>query len=87
MKVKTIKETHRSWAESVMPKDAPAVQRQEMERAFYSGAFAVFSLQMEQIAALSDADAEKAMKAVSDELIDYFRLLGKIPGPHGAERS
>lgn len=83
---KTIRQLHAHWAISCVPKDAPPVQRQEMERAFYSGAFACFTLQMADIAALSDAEAEKAMQALQDELETYFKLLRTIPGPHGAQR-
>lgn len=86
MHVHTIKELHANWAASVMPKDAPPVQRQEMERAFYSGAFAFLTLQMADIAALPDADADKAMETVHAELETYFKLLSTIPGPRGTQR-
>lgn len=86
MSVKTIRQLHDKWAASVLPKDASRVQRQECERAFYSGAFACFTNQIAEIAALSDADAEKAMQAMEDEMKDYFRLMGTIPGPHGTQR-
>ncbi len=57
-----------------------------MERAFYSGALSCFTLQIAEIAALSDADAEEAMQALRNELEDYFRLMRAIPGTHGTER-
>jgi hypothetical protein len=86
MTISTIRELHRKWADRVIPKDAPPVQRQEMERAFYSGAFAIFKLQMEEVTALPDDAAEVAMSEINAELVDYFRLLGTIPGPAGTER-
>ena len=41
----TIAEQWASFEVLVMPQDAPAVQRQEMRRAFYSGAEAMLRLQ------------------------------------------
>lgn len=81
----TIRQLHAKWAAAVCPKDAPPVQRQEMERAFFSGAFALFTLTIFEVAALSDDEAEKQMQAIEDEMEDYFRLMGTIPGPHGTQ--
>lgn len=86
MAVKTIRQLHDKWAAAVLPKDASPVQRQECERAFYSGAFASFTNQIAEVAALSDDDAEKAMQAMEDEMKDYFRTLATIPGPGGTQR-
>lgn len=69
-----------------MPAGASPIQRQEMERAFYSGAFACFMLQIADIATLEDAEAERAMDSLHKELEDYFRLMRAIPGPHGTQR-
>lgn len=82
----SIRKLHADWAARSVPKDAPQVQRQEMERAFYSGAFAVFTLQMTEVAEKSDDAAEAQMQAIHKELEDYFKLLRLIPGPHGASR-
>ena len=41
----TIQEQWNSFAEWVVPKDAPSIQRQEMRRAFYSGAEAMMRIQ------------------------------------------
>ncbi len=86
MAVKTIREMHQHWARLTMPKWASPVQRQETERAFYSGAFAFFTLQIADIAALPDDEAEKALQSARQELEDYFNLLRTIPGPEGAAR-
>jgi len=85
-KITSVKELHRLWAERIMPADAPRVQRQEMERAFYSGAGALVKLLIEEICTLSDKDAEAALSSTHTEISDYFKLLSKIPGPQGAER-
>lgn len=84
--MKTIKQLHDQWAASVMPSGASQVQRQEMERAFFSGALSLYRLQIDDIMELSDNEAEKALSKVRVELADYFRLLGTIPGPYGAQR-
>lgn len=84
--MKTIRKLHAEWAEKILPKDAPQVQKQECERAFYSGALSVFLLQMTEVAALPDDKAEEQMSAIHKELEDYFRLMATIPGPHGTER-
>ncbi len=81
----TVKQLHAKWSASIMPSDAPQIQRQEMERAFYSGAFAFFALMTSDIATLPDADAEKAMQTVQNELQDYFRLMRASPGPQGTK--
>lgn len=82
----TIKKLHAEWAAIVLPKDASKVQRQECERAFYSGAYALFKLTIAEIAAKSDDEAEKQMEAVQHELEDYFTLMATIPGTGGTER-
>jgi len=86
MTVKSVQQLHREWADKCLPRDASQVQRQEMERAFYSGALACFTLQIADIAALSDDAAEQAMQRLQTELEDYFRLLRTIPGAHGTQR-
>jgi hypothetical protein len=82
----TIRKLHADWAEKIMPKDATQTQRQEMERAFYSGAFALFTLSIAEVAELPIVEAEKAYGDIQKELEDYFRLVRTIPGTHGAER-
>ena len=82
----TIRKLHDQWAARCLPKDAAPIQRQEMERAFYSGAFSYFNLTMVETATYSDAKAEQHMAALQKELEDYFRLMGTIPGPEGTQR-
>lgn len=86
MPMKTIKQLHDEWAAKIMPVGAPTVQRQEMERAFYSGTLSLYRLQINEIMELSDDDAEKALSKVREELTDYFRLLRTIPGGQSTQR-
>lgn len=81
-----MRDLHAHWAVNVVPKDAPPVQRQEMERAFFSGAFALFILVLADVAALPDDQSERAMNDLHEEMQDYFRLLATIPGPSGTSR-
>lgn len=85
MAVKTIRELHDQWAYLTIPKNASAVQRQECERAFFSGAFACLANQIVEVAALPDEEAEKAMQSLDNEMQDYFKLLRTIPSS-GIER-
>ncbi len=82
----TLKKLHADWAAKVLPKDAGPIQRQECERSFYSGAFALFTLTIAEIAAKPDDKAEEQMSAIESELKDYFRLLRNMPGPEGTQR-
>ena len=60
-------------------------QRQESERMFIAGYAACFHRVMRN-AALPDGEDLKAMAALDQELKDYYRLLGMIPGTRGTER-
>lgn len=64
----------------------PAIQIQEMERAFFAGAAAIFFAQLHQVAALPDDKAEVEMQKFHDELNAYFKMLGSLP-PDGTERN
>ena len=75
----TIKKLHGAWAEKVLPAGCSQVQRQEMERAFYSGFFACFAWTAEVSASLPETKAEEALTAVESEAKAYFRTLGQAP--------
>jgi hypothetical protein len=62
-----------SFERDVVPKDAPLVQRQEMRRAFYAGARGLFRIQLDEFAAMSDAEAERGMQAIEEELRQFLR--------------
>lgn len=82
----TIRQLHAGWAARIVPPNASPIQRQEMERAFYSGALTLFRVMVDEVTALPDEAAAKAMTRLEHELTDYFRLLVKIPGTHGTEK-
>lgn len=86
MKRTTVRQLFEQWAKVVMPFGAPEIQRQEMERAFYAGAFALFHNQITEVAAMDYAEAEVALTATRDEFEAYFVTLGKIPRS-GTERN
>ena len=71
----SIREMHASWAAAVLPKDASQLQRQEMERAFYSGFRAQLLWQLHHLATLDDDEALRQLGAVHDESADYFETL------------
>lgn len=74
---KIIDTAWRSYAEQVIPMNAPDIQRQECRRAFYAGAASVFSGIMTMLdpgAEPTDADLEK-MSALEDELNQYAKSL------------
>lgn len=73
----TIKEMHARWAAQVMPQGASQVQRQEMERAFYSGFFASLNWQLLHLANMPDADAVIELQQRHYECEAYFKTLGQ----------
>lgn len=56
----TLQSQWQSYADNVLPKDAPTVQRIETRRAFYAGAGAFFGLMTGDVCDVSD-DAGVAM--------------------------
>lgn len=60
----------------------PEIQIQEMNRAFYCGAAALFFTIMNDVTALPDAAAEIEMQKLDDEIRAYFKALGQVP-PRG----
>lgn len=55
----TIDDTWRSFAENVIHVDAPQIQRNEMKKAFYAGAYAVLCI---TCGPLTDADEDDAVR-------------------------
>jgi hypothetical protein len=74
---KIIDAAWRSYAEAVIPVDAPEIQHTEMRRAFYAGASALLGGMMAMLD--PDPDTEptaadmKKMNAVRKELDDFHR--------------
>lgn len=50
------------FAAKVLPKDAPAIQRQEMRRAFFAG----FQLSLVGLSDLSERDEDRAVESLED---------------------
>ncbi len=74
---KIIDAAWRSYAEQIIPANAPDVQRQECRRAFYAGAVSTFGGIMAMLdpgTEPTDADLQK-MSALQEELDQYARDL------------
>jgi len=74
----TIAEQWAAFEVLVMPKDAPPVQRQEMRRAFYSGAEAMLRLQY----AVGDMDVSEnagvmMLEGWHDECRRFAQMVGR----------
>lgn len=69
--MKTIADVYGSFAEQVVPKDAPPVQRQETRRAFYAGAAALY----EVLSSIPDNLVESGAAAVEKELQDFAKAV------------
>lgn len=74
-----IKKLHDRWAEKILPKDAPQIQRQECERAFYSGFYSSLLLGLHRLASLPDDQAAAELDALYKESEAYFKTLGQAP--------
>lgn len=73
-----IRTAHDDWAKEVIPPGASQIQRQEMERSFFSGALSAILI-LGMFAKKSDQAAGRALDSMTQELEDYFRLLGQMP--------
>lgn len=51
----------------------PAIQIQEMRRAFFAGQYSMFAFQITEVATKRDDEAEMLLAARQRELEDYFR--------------
>jgi hypothetical protein len=75
-----IGEAWASYQGEVVPRDAPAVQRDECKRAFYAGAHAMYFAVLEAAAAAEEAVGESRLEALARELEDFLRLFKKREG-------
>lgn len=70
-----------NWEEYkvLIPKDAPKVQFNETERAFYAGAFSILHIMINGLNANVSEDAGvKVIDNLRQECLDFFKLqLGK----------
>lgn len=77
MKRQLMAEQWDQFARLVLPKDAPAIQRQEMRRAFYSGAQAILFRVIASFAPESEptADDLQVMSNLEQELSEFANLV------------
>lgn len=66
--MKTVFEQWKSYERSVVPPDAPPVQREECRRAFYAGAAATFGLVMAATDPENEDECAANLTALSDEI-------------------
>jgi hypothetical protein len=68
-----IAKLHAEWESRCVSPDAPAIQRQEMKQAFYSGFIACLIHQLNSIATIEDDDeAEAHVAALHQEAHAYM---------------
>lgn len=79
----SVRKLHDQWAKMVLPANASEVQRIEMERAFFAGAWSLIGLLRCRIADLPDDEAVKALESLETETELYFRELNKRTGRRG----
>jgi len=80
MKAKNQKRIEASWIEfekAVIPRGAPAIQRQEMRRAFYAGTWAL----LQEMKRLGDDDVSEdvgveALEAIEAECKEFTSRIG-----------
>lgn len=74
-----IKDAWRTYQREVIPRNAPAVQHEECRRAFYAGAFALFSLVMDASAdPKSEAEGAAVLDQLSQELQAYAAAMDRL---------
>ena len=66
--------------------EVPQVQRQESERMFVAGYSAAFMRVCEASKLPSTQEELAELSRIAEEIRDYWKLLGTIPGPRGQER-
>jgi hypothetical protein len=69
--ISTVAQKWYAFAVSVLPDPCPAIQHQEMRRAFYAGAWAMFNLTSHEITALDDDAGVQALEALRRECLTF----------------
>lgn len=70
--MKTIKEEWENFEAQVISPEAPPIQREEMEKAFYAGSFALMSMQMRMADAdVTDEEGANQMESWNNECIAF----------------
>lgn len=74
---KLIAEQWQSFEQQVIPKTAPAIQREEMQKAFFAGALAVlgvaFELGSEDV---SEEDGAATLEGMKRECLEFMAKMG-----------
>lgn len=72
-----LQEQWQSFDQAIIPKNAPPIQRQEMRRAFYAGAFAMLNISKQLGDEDIDMDAGVAvLEGVEQEIQQFFSRVG-----------
>lgn len=66
-----------NFAGFVLPADAPALQREEMQKAFYAGFFECFSVHHDLAANLPDERTFAVLARLHKEASDFYEKLRK----------
>ncbi|MEP0872457.1 hypothetical protein NDA01_21815 [Trichocoleus desertorum AS-A10] len=72
---RTVQSQWQSYERSIMPKDAPPIQRKEMRRAFYAGAFVMLNLAKE-VGDMSEEAGVEALEAYERECKEFLSRVG-----------
>lgn len=78
--IKTVGGMYEYWWEKIKPTDCHPTQKEEMRRAFYSGAKAMFVL-LNDAADLEEVEAMEAMKRWDAELVAFITTLMHMRKP------
>ena len=74
MSTNMMNELWTTFADLVLPDDAPQIQRQEMRRAFYAGAWGMFNFLM-GLEGLSEREREMIAQRVRGECQDFMTWI------------
>lgn len=69
------------FAGAVLPAGAPAIQREEMRKAFYAGFFEYFKISNDMSTELTEEQAVKVLERLGKEASDFFEKMMKEHGP------
>lgn len=66
-----------SFTRQIMPRNASAIQRQEMQRSFYAGASAMLGLIVNMDDGLSEEEAAEMIGELQSECADFMARVGR----------
>jgi hypothetical protein len=68
------------FAGAVLPADAPAIQREEMRKAFYAGFVECFKIINDVAVKLPEPQSYQLLEKISDEANEFFEKMMKEHG-------